>query len=330
MLDRESHADFGAKKRRRLRLGLCLCVAVCIVVPALVTGTVAWIWMDRVALQQPTSPPQAYVSLPDVVRLSKLGMRISGVGNSVTDVSTDGRPVRDEDLACLAKWSGLKFVDFYGPQLTGSVLQYLPTDSHLDSLSVLIPGLDDRSLAYLSNLQSLSALKICGNLHTPKGLEFVPNITDEGLEHLGRIKGLVELWLSGIPVTDTGLANLSGLTDLEHLTLQDTRITDAGLTSLLPMTKLTKLYLVGATITDSGLSTLFKLHNLKVLVLDKTRITGRGIAELVKSKALPNLEYLTLRDTLVTKAELMELRRERPELTIMLIGWLIKGAEESE
>ena len=317
MLDRENTTDSDEKKRRRPRLRLCLGVAACIVLVMLLAVAVDIIFGDRTAQREPSFPPQAYESLPDVVRLSRMGVEIGGIGDSVTDVNTDGRPVQNEDLACLANWLHLESVLLGGPRLTGAVLQYLPHGNDLRSMFLVIPGLDDRSLAYLSDLPRLWRLEIRGKIIASKGQEkYVPNITDNGLEHIGKIKSLVELSLLGIPVTDTGLWHLSGLVNLEYLELENTRITDAGLVHLSEMNKLGTLELTGAAITDSGLAQLFELSNLEVLGLYRTQITARGVTEILKSKALPNLESLDLRETMVTKVDVVRSQAERPELTI--------------
>jgi hypothetical protein len=57
-------------------------------------------------------------------------------------------------------------------------------------------------------------------------------VTDAGVAHLGRLKGLRRLKLANARLTDAGLAPLRELPDLEDLDLKDTQVTDRGVATL--------------------------------------------------------------------------------------------------
>ena len=75
----------------------------------------------------------------------------------------------------------------------------------------------DADLAPLRGLTQLQTLNLWGS-----------QLTDAGLEYVGRLKNLRKLDLSDNSITDAGLVHLQGLTQLETLELQGTQVTDAG------------------------------------------------------------------------------------------------------
>ena len=68
------------------------------------------------------------------------------------------------------------------------------------------------------------------------------DVTDAGLDTVGKLKSLVRLHLERTKITDAGLAHLKGLTNLEYLNLYGTGVTDGGLEQLTGLKKLKKLY----------------------------------------------------------------------------------------
>lgn len=100
--------------------------------------------------------------------------------------------------------------------------------------------------------------------------------SDEDMVQVGRLTGLVELWLIESSVTDAGLANLKGLTRLERVCLHGSQVTDAGLVHLKGLTRLKELCLDGSKITDAGLPCLRTLPRLQTLDVSSTRITDDG------------------------------------------------------
>ena len=93
---------------------------------------------------------------------------------------------------------------------------------HLEWLSLRRTAVTDDGLATAKQFKNLVLLRIES-----------PLITDQGLQHVGEIKGLRELWLDHVPrVTDTGLEHLKTLTEVRSLMVRGTQVTDAGLEDL--------------------------------------------------------------------------------------------------
>src|SRR5438093_1312607 len=100
--------------------------------------------------------------------------------------------------------------------LSKPVQTYIPLeDSVLEKLAVL-PGLEE---------MRLHQTRVPGNALAPftklKHLDLSHNrfFDDRGLQHVGRMRGLMKLYLTGTSITDEGLRNLAGLTNLTELDL---------------------------------------------------------------------------------------------------------------
>ena len=157
--------------RRRFRLGWCLAVG------TIVSVCAALVYPVVVAKHQPqashgmllpaTSPvqeqPQSpqpkssrprYQTLPDAIRLHKLGVDIEG-DEDVTAVytGTGEADYGDSDLACLASWSHLRTVKLAGPRLTLASVQYLCGLKELKKLYVGVGGgPEEQALSVISGL----------------------------------------------------------------------------------------------------------------------------------------------------------------------------------
>jgi hypothetical protein len=111
-------------------------------------------------------------------------------------------------------------------------------------------------------------------------------VTDAGLERLGKLSGLQSLILSDTQITDAGLQHLSQMPQLKDLCLGGTKVTDAGLGSLRVLTRLDSLDLDRTQVTDAGIDQLKGLVQLDTLNLAKTKVTDAGVKKL--EQALPN------------------------------------------
>jgi hypothetical protein len=84
----------------------------------------------------------------------------------------------------------------------------------LRNLSLLGPGITDRSLPVIGQLEQLEDLSLGGT-----------RITDDGLKHLAGLTKLRSLSLAGTDIRGTGVAHLAGLPKLRSLVLRDTSTT---------------------------------------------------------------------------------------------------------
>jgi Leucine Rich repeat len=114
----------------------------------------------------------------------------------------------------------------------------------------------------------LSGLKRLRILHVDHS-----KMTDAGLEAIGKLTNLEELWLGGAGFSDRGLAHLTGLKRLKSLTLVKgtQQLTDASLESLRSMTALEHVYMGGWHISDEGIAQLRELKNLKSVAIGLSR-----------------------------------------------------------
>jgi hypothetical protein len=186
------------------------------------------------------------------------------------------------DITLGSDWSGgNERLDLFAR--VGSVYELI-----LDS-----PRIDDAGLAQLGSIE-LEGL-------TAKGT----TITDVGLGHLKRVRGLKMVRLDGSHVTDAGLESLRSH-DLVWLILEhDSQVTDAGLAHLAGMTRLIWLELPGADLTGAGLAHLDQLDQLRTLVLAGTDLDDKALAHLAK---LERLNRLDLSGTRVTGPGLLHLK----------------------
>lgn len=143
---------------------------------------------------------------------------------------------------------------------------------------------------------------------------------DGGLELLGGLTNLKELWLPASRISDAGLARIRQLKQLRFLVLSDCTISDKGLRHLQSMTRLQGLFLDGTQVTDRGMSYIAGLSHLQVLstsghltnvglenlrnlntlttlYLNEPRVTDSGLAAL---QYLPGLRQLDLDSTQIT------------------------------
>jgi serine/threonine protein kinase len=131
-------------------------------------------------------------------------------------------------------------------------------------------------------------------------------VTDAGLEPIGKLTHLSSLWLYGTKITDSGLRRLATLVNLSELEIARTQVGDPGIAHLSSLSRLRTLVLTGTRVSDNGLKHLAALTNLSGLHLAETRVGDAGLEHL---GGLTRLTHLDLSRTRVTNAGLAGLRR---------------------
>jgi Leucine-rich repeat (LRR) protein len=167
--------------------------------------------------------------------------------------------------------------------------------SQIEFLSIDDSGFEDDMLQDLRQWPRLRQLYI-GDLNVE------PNISDRGLEMIGRCHNLERLWISHAfrKVGDDGVAPLGQLTQLRELNLLNTYLTDKGIVHFSGLTQLREFELSATYITDAATETLSQLLSLESLRLAHCeKLTDQGIARLTPLK---NLRFLDLAYTNVTDA----------------------------
>ena len=128
----------------------------------------------------------------------------------------------------------------------------------------------DAGFAHLGRLKRLRRLRVTGD----------GDRTDAGLAHLKGLRRLDTLDLRSESLTDAGLAHLSGLTGLRYLAIRSPHVTDAGLAHLAGLRVLTELRVESPGITDAGLVYLRGMKNLINLHVRSPRVTDAGLTHL--------------------------------------------------
>jgi Leucine-rich repeat (LRR) protein len=194
--------------------------------------------------------------------------------------------------------------------LTDSDLETLGLITELRSLFIGDAGITDEGLRQILHLGSLRHLSLsnCGG------------ITDECLEHLVKLP-LSILEIENTRITDQGLEHLGRLTSLNILNLKNVNITDQGLPHLESLSKLTSLTIEGSSITDDGLRTIGNFSSLISLnVGGNPAISDRGLGHL---HGLAKLEGISLSGTKISADGVLALDAAFPE---SYINWKGGGA----
>lgn len=138
----------------------------------------------------------------------------------------------------------LNFLDGYPKQDEAfSMFDRLPNVTVMNTDGALIT---DEGIAPIRHLARLTCLR----------LNNAKNISDDGLQYLGKLLELDLLDLSGTSITDQGLAELRHLKRLEILGLDHTAVTDRGIMELRHMKSLRLLKLQGTSVTANGIKML--------------------------------------------------------------------------
>lgn len=117
--------------------------------------------------------------------------------------------------------------------------------SHVEyHLGITGPSVTDATLKQLAALPGPPTFPYLGIVNT--------QMTDAGLAHLTRLKGVGRLDVSGTRISDAGLVHLLEMPGLGFLELRDTNVTDAGVETLAAMKALTNLDLSRTWVTDDG------------------------------------------------------------------------------
>jgi Leucine-rich repeat (LRR) protein len=176
------------------------------------------------------------------------------------------------------------------------LLEQLSEFAKLKTLSLVEATITDKKLSHLAELTQLEEL----------WLDFNPQITDVGLNHLQNLNNLKVLRFFQSPITDEGFATFKNMKKLEDLQVGKSRITDRSMKLIGQMKNLQTLDLQGTKITDAGAAQLAKLKHLKWLCLKDTAITDAGIKHI---RNLTELKWLFLGNTKITDNGLDHLTR---------------------
>lgn len=171
--------------------------------------------------------------------------------------------VTDEAITHLPDCETLEVLDLTDSLVAGNGFRDGNRFPELEVLTLNRFQVTDESLSELESLPNLQELWL-GESFFQKGRYFddsggkadenrpAVQMTESGLEQIGRAEQLRVLKLNGFPITDAGLFYLHRLKQLEQLELNGTQITDAGLMRLTALENLKKLSFVGTSVTHDA------------------------------------------------------------------------------
>ncbi len=144
-------------------------------------------------------------------------------------------------------------------------------------------------------------------------------VTDKNLEAISELDHLESLVIvEGVNITDEGAAHLSRLRHLRWLVLTESQITDKSLQGISQLRNLRVLNLCSPHISDNGLQYLANHKRLETLFVhgrgdQRSAIDDKGIMSLC---SMPNLAFLSVKDTHVTDSGMSTFMMKRPNCKI--------------
>ncbi len=175
-------------------------------------------------------------------------------------------------------------------------------------------SIDDSELEWLSKTQTFGTI-------TSLQIDAV-KVTDDGLAHLAALKDLehLTLWARGQGITDEGMEHIGKLTWLDELNLSGPYITDEGVARLAPLESLEGLWLVGVDFTGQGVAALNKMNQIEELGLSsRSEINDDTVRNLPDAPDLRELDISDLSYTRVTN-ESLEMLEKYPKLEELTIS----------
>ena len=197
----------------------------------------------------------------------------------------------------------------------------------------------DKALAHLPDFPRLKRLLVTETQVSDEGLEFVgrlpeleelfiwdgATITDKGVAHLRTLRKLKFLLLSSTAITDEAISHLSAMSSIETLLLDSNGLTDKSLEYASNLPRLRELEVGNwnpegrqARITTAGLEHVRKMPALKQLGIP---LIPTAVEDLKPLHGLAGLELLNIEDVLfhgkMNEAAIIELQKATPHLKVL-------------
>ena len=192
--------------------------------------------------------PVSNDGLQHVARLESLkALRLSG---SNSDCSVD-----DNGMDFVSRLVNLKVLSLDKLWISEVGIEKLLGLRELEELYLAETIVGDEAVSLLAKFPKLRKLRLSKNQISSDGLKpladrqglleldlsEISQLSDDAMQYIGRLTGLVKLNLWRVPITDAGVDHLRSLKDLEWLNLDNTMLTDAGLLALADLRKLSFL-----------------------------------------------------------------------------------------
>ncbi len=178
-------------------------------------------------------------------------------------------------------------------QELGGTIQFDKEGKDRAVIRVYLSGakIKDEDLLNLEELHELKELSISGQTQKSPPRSG-GQITDKGLQTIGKLSKLESLNLCGNRITNAGLKELHKLKELRRLDLSLTSVNDDGMQALHPLEKLEYLRIWDVKISDVGLSHLQEIKTLKQVLLAHAEVTASGLEKL--RNAIPNIKVQSI------------------------------------
>jgi hypothetical protein len=150
--------------------------------------------------------------------LQQEGADVGYHGSEVRVAAIDGA-LQDDDLHFVSMIRDpLQLTIGSSPTITDKGLAHLHGMTNIVGLDIGATSVTNEGMVVVGTLTGLQRLNISQN----------KEITDQGIEHVGKLVRLEELTMQGIPVTDAGIGPLKSLTELDFLFIRGTKVTRDG------------------------------------------------------------------------------------------------------
>src|SRR5579883_1991417 len=200
-----------------------------VAVLVLVIGAGAWL-IGGVNLKRPVDPPRTQQVQP---KLEKKGPLL---------FLPDAR--ESEERSKLDMLRNPEVISYSGQPLTEGTFANLGKMQRLKDLDLTEAGIEDDWLQHIENLPIR---------HLAMGES---KLSDRGMEHIAKLKSLVELDIHATGVTDAGLAMLRPLTSMQTLDVSATKVGDGSISTILGFKNLNRLQISDTKISDAGVASL--------------------------------------------------------------------------
>ncbi|MGB7344476.1 MAG: SUMF1/EgtB/PvdO family nonheme iron enzyme [Pirellulaceae bacterium] len=255
---------------------------------------------------------------------------LSGLTNLQT-LSLHGDGITDAGLAKLPELANIRTIHISGTKGTGAILKKATSNTLSDFQSNHFS--DDDFELLLPFAESLKTLRLSGNI-TDDGLQHVaklrqlqtfsvsdcPNLTDEGFQVLGELPFLRSIDLTGSNAGDLTIDAIADNNWLRELRLGSRFLTNRGIMRLSEATGISQLTIASddSPITDEAFAHFWRMKNLYAVVLSAPRITGEAFGPMAEC---PKLDQLTLSGKSVNDAGIACVAKLQYLRTATIGGW---------
>lgn len=256
-----------------------------------------------------SSPPTVGATTSDAESIERIdgrpietlaSVRRDGRGNIVElDLRDSDAAVVSSVLAVAGQMLKLRSVLLNDASLTVSDGEAIADITTLENLDLRGCRIDDTVIKPLQRLSRLKAIRLSGR-------DGDTQVSDAGLQTLGRLPALQVLAIDFLPITDGGLRAVAESKRLRELYAARTRLTDSGAETLAALPELSKLRLAGTDFGSQGMKTLVA-GGTALTELDVSDCEAIDDSALASIGRLKSLEKLNLYHTAVTTGQWSEL-----------------------